>query len=684
MRYDKKLFLLTWALIASPLATAGGIQTLEEVVVTDAAENLVGVADTASQGTVTARQLEDRPLLRPGEILEAVPGVIITQHSGDGKANQYFLRGFNLDHGTDLAVTLDGMPVNMPTHAHGQGYADLNFLIPELVAGMRYKKGPYSAEEGDFSAAGVVHIGYADRLKSDLAKLGVGNFGYRRLLTAASPQLANGRLLVALEAFRNDGPWDNPEGLAKLNGVLRYSRGTAQNGFDLAAMAYQADWNATDQVPQRALDSGLISRYGAIDPTDGGKTSRYSLSGNWRETGSDTATQASAYLIGYRLNLFSNFTHFLDDPVNGDQFEQADRRVTSGGALSHAWFGRWNGREVEQNIGLQARNDNILNVGLYHTAAQQQLSTVRADRVVETSLSPWYQATVQWSEHLRSVTGLRADFYRFHVTSNLAANSGDIGDHIFSPKLSLIFGPWNKTEYYANFGYGFHSNDARGATLTLDPKIIAPASPVTPLVRTRGTEVGVRAVPLPGWQSAVALWRLDTASELLFTGDAGTTEPSRPSRRTGVEWANYYQPSSWLTLDADLAISQAHYNDADPAGDRIPGAIEKTLSVGVALESERGWHGGLRLRYFGPRPLIEDNNVRSNSSTLVDARAAYKLDKQWQAALDIHNLFNRQVSDIDYYYTSRLPGEPTAGVADIHTHPAEPRALRLSLTARFH
>jgi len=681
MRYELFLFLPIVTSFSS--AWAGGIQTLEAVEVVGHAENLVGMSDTASQGTVTAKQIENRPLLRPGELLEAVPGVIVTQHSGDGKANQYFLRGFNLDHGTDLAVTVAGMPVNLPTDGHGQGYADLNFLIPELVTRMQYKKGPYYADEGDFSAAGAVRVDYAETLKSGIAEIGAGSWGHRRLLAADSVKAGAGSLLYAAEYFHNDGPWETPEDYRRLNAVLRYSRGDGRNGFNLTAMAYRGTWDSTDQVPQRALDAGLIGRYGTLDPSDGGETHRYSLSGEWRRTGVHGTTRANAYLIDYRLNLFSNFTYFLDNPVRGDQFAQADDRLTAGGAVSHAWLGKLAGRDTEHTLGVQFRRDHIRNVALYNTEARQRWSTTREDRVDQSSVSLYYQNATQWMEKFRTVAGLRGDFYRFDVASSLAANSGQVDDRIFSPKLSFVFGPWARTEYYLNLGHGFHSNDARGATITVDPKTLAAADKVTPLVRARGSEIGVRTAFIPNLQSSLALWRLDIDSELLFVGDAGTTEPSRPSRRVGIEWANYWTPAPWLTVDADLAWSRARFIDDDPTGNRIPGAIEKTASVGVAVENYRNFFGGLRLRYFGPRALVEDDSVRSSSSTLVNARVGYRFDKKARLALEVYNLFDREVSDIDYYYTSRLAGEAAAGVADIHTHPAEPRSFRLSLTLDY-
>jgi len=667
----------------STYTLAGGIQTLEEIVVRDSAQNLVGIADSANQGTVTRQQLENRPLLRPGELLETVPGLIITQHSGDGKANQYFLRGFNLDHGTDFAVSLDGMPVNMPTHGHGQGWADMNFVIPELVDSIRYKKGPYYADAGDFASAGSAQLRYVDTLDRGIASLGGGSFGYQRVLGAAAPKIGAGNLLAAVELFHHDGPWTTPEHYRKLNAVLRYSQETANNGINFTAMAYQADWNATDQAPQRAIASGLLDRYGAMDPSDGGETHRYSLSASWRQSVGSSLTKANAYLIDSALNLYSNFTYLLDDPVNGDQFEQADRRLTGGGEISHSWLGKIGGKDTEHLVGLQLRNDHIRNVGLYATQNRQRLATTRADHVEQASWSAYYQNSLQWAEKFRSIAGLRGDFQRYQVSSSLAANSGDTADHILSPKLSLVFGPWHSAEYYLNLGYGFHSNDARGTVISVDPKTQAAVERVSPLVRAKGSELGVRTVLLPGWQSALSLWHLDIDSELLFVGDAGTTEPSRPTRREGIEWANHWQPLDGVVFDADLALSRARFSDDDPAGNRIPGAIEKTLSAGLVIGRTNGWFGGARLRYFGPRPLIEDGSVRSPASTLVNARLGYKFSKQWRTTLDVYNLFNRKVSDIDYYYVSRLNGEAAGGVTDIHTHPAEPRSLRLNLVLNF-
>lgn len=670
----KNKIILTLLFAALP-AAADEVLTTDQVEVTATRINLIGLADSASQGVVPAERIANTPLLRPGEALEQTPGLIVSQHSGTGKANQYYLRGFNLDHGTDFAVWQEGMPVNMPTHGHGQGYADANFLIPELVERIEFRKGPYFAEEGDFSAAGVARVYYARRLPQSLASLGWGGDGYRRLLFAGSPEAGPGRLTYALEAQTYDGPWQLEENLGKVNGMLRWSTGSEEHGFDLLAMAYRAHWDATDQIPLRAIRSGSLDRFGAIDTTDGGATHRYSLSADWRSG----PWHAGAYAIDYELDLFSNFTYFLDDPVNGDQFEQVDRRRIYGGALTRRWDATLFGQPLEQGLGMQARYDRIGRVGLYHTVARHRLHTVRQDRVDQASAALWYQAGWQALDRLRLTAGLRADHYDFEVASDNPLNSGEANDHILSPKFGLAWRAGAGSELYYNWGRGFHSNDGRGSVIRVDPADgVTPVEKVQPLVRATGQEIGLRTAWLPNWHSTLALFRLDIDSELLFIGDAGATEASRPSRRTGVEWTNHYRPLSWLYLDADFAISRARFTDSDPVGDRIPGAIERMASVGVAVERAQGWFGAARLRYFGSRPLIEDDSVRSSSSTLVNARLGYRWNDKLSLALDVLNLFDREAADIDYYYESQLAGE-AAPVGDIHTHPAEPRTLRLTL-----
>jgi outer membrane receptor protein involved in Fe transport len=669
-------------LLWTPAVMGAEVPTLDVVEVLESVTDLIGTAESANQGARVREQILARPIYRPGDVLESVPGLIITQHSGEGKANQYFVRGFNLDHGTDLAISVDGVPVNMRTHGHGQGYSDLNFLIPELVSGLQYRKGPYYAEEGDFAAAGASSVQLVNRLDRGIAEAGLGTDGYRRALLAGSPSVAAGNLVYALELYKNDGPWTNPDDFRKVNAVLRYAEGNAQNGFNITAMAYRGKWNSTDQIARRAVDNGEIGRWDSLDPTDGGEARRFSLSGAWRRAQGNGITEANAYVVSSKLNLFSNFTYFLNDPVNGDQFEQSDKRVMSGVNAKHTWGTTWAGREVENSIGFQFRNDNIISVGLFNMLARQRLSTTRQDHVVESSLGVYFENNLRWTDKFRTVAGARADFYRADVTSDNPVNSGKDSDRIGTPKLSLIFGPWAKTEYYVNYGQGFHSNDARGTTITVDPATGDPASRVPLLVRARGYEAGARTAIVPRLQSSLALFRLDFDSELLFVGDAGTTEPSRPSRRTGFEFSNLYTPTSWLLLDADIAFSRARFTDSDPAGNRIPGAIEGVATFTAAVDNLGPYYGSVRLRYFGPRPLTEDNSVRSSSTTLVSGRVGYKFDKNLRVQLDVFNLFNRQASQIDYFYESRLRGE-AAPVSDVHFHPVETRSFRASLIANF-
>jgi outer membrane receptor protein involved in Fe transport len=663
-------------------------EKIESVVVIGHYENAIGTTDAASAGSVTAKLLQNRPALRTGEMLEFVPGVIVTQHSGDGKANQYFLRGFNLDHGTDFLTTVGGMPVNMRTHAHGQGYSDLNFVIPELVERIDYSKGPYYAEFGDFANAGAAQMRLFNTLPRGIASLTVGENQYTRALLADSVDTGSGSLLFGLDLARNDGPWRQPENLHRSNAVLRYSQFDSDGGFSVTGMAYRSRWDATDQIPQRAVDSGLVDRFGTLDDSDGGETHRYSLSFEG-EKNTDTGRSAiQLYAVRSELNLFSNFTYQLDNPadlgstIDGDQFEQAEQRDLFGLHVSHTFNGTLAGRRSDTTLGIEARRDDLAPVALYGTERRVRREIKRSDEVQETSGGVYVSNSSHWNDWLRTTLGARFDAYDFDVDSSIAANSGSANDSIVSPKASAIFGPWAKTELFLNYGEGFHSNDARGTTQRVNLDGSA-ADPVTPLVKSRGAEIGARTEIIPGLQSSLAIWQLDLDSELLFVGDAGDTEPNRASERYGVEWNNHYIASEWLLIDFDLSLSHARFTKHDPTGDHIPGAVEKVASLGFSLVDLGPWFAQLQLRYFGPRPLIEDDSVRSQSTFLTYLRAGYRFDEQWKIGIDIFNLFDRRASDIDYFYTSRLPGEDGGGVDDRHFHPVEPRTVRASVVYSF-
>jgi hypothetical protein len=672
---------LKYALLLALGSAQADDQILQRVFVDGSRTNQLGVADAASAGTITQDELAARTVYRPGEVLEAVPGLVVSQHSGEGKANQFYLRGFNLDHGTDLRTTVDGMPVNQRSHAHGQGWTDLNFLIPELAVRLDYKKGPYSAEEGDFASAGTASVVYANRLLQGVASVSAGQNGYSRALVADSVDTQRGSLLYAIEAMHNDGPFTRPDDYQKLNAVLRYSEGYANNGFNVALMAYKADWNSTDQIPLRAVQDGQIGRNDAIDNTDGGKAHRYSLSGAWRRTTDDSASKVNAYIIANQLDLWSNFTYFMDDPVHGDQFAQPDKRVTSGVNASHSWHQHTDTGNTETTVGVQLQNDNIFN-GLYNTQARRTLSVTRQDHIVESSAALFVENSTRWNTAFRTVAGARLDSYRLDVQSDLSANSGKVNDHLVSPSLSLIYGPWQTAEVYANFGSGFHSNDARGATITIDPKTGLAADKVQPLVRSRGMEIGARTSWLPGLQTSLSVYRLDFDSELTYAGDAGTTEAGPPSRRYGVEFSNYYKPLKWLSVDLDLAYARARSRGYVEEGSYIAGAIEGTGQLAVTVDDGGPYSASLKLRYFGPRPLIEDNSVRSSSSMTLNGRLGWKIRKDLRLELEAFNITNRHDSAIDYYYASQLKGE-AAPVSDIHFHPIESRSVRATLIKNF-
>ncbi|MGP8004109.1 MAG: TonB-dependent receptor [Smithella sp.] len=683
------LFVVFYSLSFASQIYAGDIQTLDVVEVTDSTEKQTGPEDSATEGSINSEDIQSRPYYRPGELLEGTPGLIVTQHSGEGKANQYFLRGVNLDHGTDLRITVDGMDVNERTNAHGQGYSDLNFMIPELIDDMQYRKGPYYAEYGDFSSVGTIDIHYVDTLKQGIAKTTVGFDGYERELLADSVKLGGGNLLCALEYLHNDGPWNNTADFQKGNAVLRYTTGE----FTFTGMAYASRGVATNQIPERAVDEGLISRWGTIDPSDYTSTERYSLSGAWKHTGADSVTKADMYVIDKMMVLYSNFTYFLDDPVHGDQFEQWDDRITAAFNISHTRIDNWGGHDVENKVGIQLQNDNIHN-GLNHTEDRQLLTVWRDDKVGEASEAIYFQNTFHWLEKFHTEAGIRGDFLQINDEAK-TANSGNTSGAIASPKLNLIFGPWAKTEFYINMGEGFHSNDARSTidhSVPLSDPSAGPNQPVEPLVRSMGYEAGMSTSIIPGLQSSLTFFQLHFDSELEWDGDKGETSPGRPSIRTGFEFANYYTPTPWLTIDLDYAYTVARsqgpevpvaYGNLTVYGNYIPGAVEGVGSLGVTIHDLGPYFGSLRLRYLGGYPLTEDDSQHEGSSTLLSAEIGYKFSRQLTIVLEGSNLLNARADDIAYYYTSRLPGEPLAGVNDIHFKPVEPINARLSLIYNF-
>jgi len=688
--------LLVSLLAGVGLANAAGMPTLQEVVVNGASNGLASVADSATEGTITAKQLANRPLLRPAEVMETVPGMIVTQHSGDGKANQYFLRGFNLDHGSDFATTLMGMPVNVASHAHGQGYMDLNFLIPELVSSVKYRKGVYAADDGDFVTTGSARIDYQRQLKAPFADLTLGANRYRRFLGAGSGEINGLQVLGGVEAAGNNGPWDQPENLRKINAVLRLSKGNAANGFALTAMAYQADWKATEHVPERAITSGEIGRFGALSPDDGGETHRYSLSGEWAKTDAAGASKFSAYVIDYGLNLFSTPSGFISG-AQGDQHEQADQRTTWGGQANRSWFFGPGLKNTELTVGLQVRQDRIDNVGLYSTVNRVRTDTIRQDSITETATGLFAEARSQWNPWLRSIAGIRQD----HIAANATAtggqfnlsNGGSISASQTSPKLSVVFGPFGaqaSTEFYANTGYGFHSNDVRGATSVVNPVDGAATEKLALFSKAKGSEIGMRTQPLSGWSSSLSFWRMELGSELVFVGDEGVTEARGASVRHGVEWSNYITPNDWLIIDGDIAWSKARFKEpvAGNGGTYVPNAIPLTASLGITADNGGKWFGGLRLRYLGAYALEETGQEKSSPFWTANLKLGYRIAPKMQLSLDVLNLFDRTANDIEYWggactRNEQASGTCNGGIDGRLVHPLEPRTFRVSLRVSF-
>jgi hypothetical protein len=673
MHINRKLLTVLLSALSGPLWS----NTLETIDVTGERMR----ARSASEGFVGNDQIGIRPLLRTGEVLELVPGMVVTQHSGTGKANQYFLRGFNLDHGTDFATYLDGMPLNMRTHGHGQGYTDLNPVIPEALAGLHYRKGAYYSEIGDFSGAGSAQLHTIKAMPNHEVQLTIGEDNYSRLVTLGGTEATAGDWLYALEHTRYDGPWsDIEEDLRKTNVLLSYNRSLQNGRWGLTLMAYDNDWNSADQIPQRAVDQGLIDALGSIDPSLGGESSRYSLNGYWQRND----LKVSLYAVQSELQLWSNFTYFLDDPTNGDQFEQVDDRRIYGGEAIQNWS-LSSPRPTRLSLGIQWRYDRITDVGLHRTRDRQRFGTIRRDSVDETSGSLFTEVEIALTDKLRSNLGLRYDYFDFDVTDragtningiNLSSNSGGANESRVSLKATLAYALHEQWETYAAIGEGFHSNDARGTTIQIDPADGSAVTQVDPLVPSLGYEVGIRGQVVDALETSLAVWALELDSELVFVGDAGATEASAASKRWGMELTANYRITPHWNADLEYAWTDAAFTRDTGGGQHIPGSIRNVAQLGVTYAGAQQWFGSLRLRYFGERPLVEDASVESDESLLLNLRIG-KTFGQWSVYADILNLLDSDDHDIDYYYASQLPGETTP-VEDTHFHILEPRTLRLT------
>jgi outer membrane receptor protein involved in Fe transport len=628
----------------------------------------------SSEVLIPAQDFELRPQGRPADIIRLVPGLILGQHAGGGKAEQYFLRGFDADHGTDVALFVDGFPVNLRSHAHGQGYADLHFLIPETVQRVEALKGPYFTEFGDFATAGAIRFVTLDTVADNVAEAAGGSFGTQRYLTLLSPTRGTLKTVVALEGYFTDGPFERDQNYQRFNAFVKASTRLGESAEASLWLAHhQSSWFASGQIPLRAVRDGTIDRFGAIDDSEGGDTQRTVLNGTfrWRPTETQTVT-VQAYGQHYALDLFSNFTFFLSDPDNGDGIEQVDRRWMGGLDARWAHTATPLGVALTTTAGVQYRIDAPQVILAVQTDRQRRGRTQDVD-IVEQSVSPFLEldlAPVSW---LRVVTGARGDIFRYRVRDNLDGAGGPLqGDAhgaIPSVKANLILGPWWGTELFANFGTGFHSNDARA--VVQDPTLAT-------LARAQGYELGLRTRPHPRLQLSATYWVLDLDSELVFVGDEGTTEARGPSHRHGWELAVRLRLLEWLTISGDVTRSWARFDN----GDAVPLAPGLTARADLTARLRGGLSASLQMRVLGDRYLTEDREQIAPGYTVFDFTARYRY-RALEAFVSLENLLNTDFREAQFYFASRLRGEPAEGVADTHFTPGSPRAVLGGLAVRF-
>lgn len=634
--------------------------------------SVVGARPVAasSQQFIPDKEYLLQPQGRPAQVLRLIPGMITMEHSGGaGKADQYFLRGFDADHGTDVAFFADGMPINLRSHAHGQGYTDLNFIIPETIEGLDVSKGAYLPEFGDFATAGAVNFRTREVVKEGVMQLSGGQFDTQRHLLMFSPTRDKVRSLVAAEGYYTNGPFQNDNRYFRANLLGKMTMNpTGRSELGVTGTFHKAQWNASGEIPLRSVTDGTLDRFGSLDPSEGGNTTRSTARLNYHyDTPSGGRFFADAYGQYYRFDLYTNFTFLLNDPVNGDGIQQSDRRVIYGGDVGYRQTGTFMDAESAVTVGVQTRVDDI-HARLGTQTKRNPLGTTTDSDVMEASYSPFVKAEIQPAPWMRLVGGVRGELFTFDVRNRCPTcaeqAAGRTTSGLALPKANMILGPWLATELFANYGEGYHSNDARSA--------VAPGS--VPLARARTYEVGARSRPWgpEGVELIASVWAIDLQSELVFAGDDGTTGIRGATTRRGLEVAARGRVWGPLSFNGSLTWSRARFED----GASVPNAPELTAYGALLLCWPEGLTSQIQATYVGVRSL--DENLKAPAWVDIDLSERYRLPitlphGRMEAFLFVQNLLNTKWEQATFGFPSRLAGEPAGGVRDIHFVPGSPR-----------
>lgn len=641
----------------------------------------------ASSKAIRDFDLKIKPVRSAQELLQMVPGLIIAQHAGGGKAEQIFMRGFDADHGTDVGVYVDGMPVNMVTHGHGQGYADLHFIIPEIIDGLEVYKGPYFSRFGNFGTAGSVALSTTDHPDHNLVKLEGGMFATTRATTILKIPTGGDHqsAYIAGQYFHSNGPVENPQGFNRGNifGKFHTHLGP-KSELGLSVGAFSSAWDASGQIPWRAVDDGQITRWGSIDPLEGGNTSRYNLSVDYHfMEGSEHDFQLQVFLSQYDFRLYSNFTFWLNDPIQGDMIEQNDHRQIQGINARYSYFKTLGKIRSYTRVGGTYRGDHI-DLSLWKSPDRMRLTPVTDHTVAETNMAFWVEEELIFSPLFRMQFGLRGDYFVFDVTDMLdpgrtvedgiAFGSGYEQAAILNPNLSLVLSPLRALDIYVNGGTGFHSNDARDV-------IYSQNSDLKTLPRASGAELGIRIGKGSRILTSLAAWYLHLEEELVFVGDEGTTEASGETRRIGLDAEIRLQLARWIWADVDLNLSDGRYLNEPDEKNYIALAPRVSSQGGVNFQHPSGIEGALRYRYLGDRPANEDNSVVAQGYFIGNAVLAYRI-KGLRIFAQLENMLNAEWSEAQFDTESRLFNEG-APVSEIHFTPGNPLNVQAGISLEF-